>query len=129
MIEGSCLCGGVRWQYDGVPDSALSCSCTACRRSGALWAYAFLDQGIRVSGSTQAYVRGDSLEFHFCPVCSNLAYWRGLNLNAQGQRRMAVNLRLAEPEAVGPIPIRRNDGLNDFASLPSGGRTVHDVWF
>ena len=71
MIQGSCLCGAVRWQFEGQPDGATACNCTACRRYGVLWAYDYEDEGIKVSGKTQAYVRGKALEFHFCPVCGS----------------------------------------------------------
>ena len=43
MIEGSCLCGGVRWQFAGDPDGATACNCTACRRYGVLWAIDHFD--------------------------------------------------------------------------------------
>ena len=48
MIEGCCHCGAVRWQFDGVPDSALACSCTVCRRYGTLWAYDYEGERIRI---------------------------------------------------------------------------------
>ena len=41
----------------------------------------------------------------------------------------AVNLRLAEPDAVATIPIDRFDGLGTFSDLPRDGRCVGDVWF
>lgn len=69
MIRGSCHCGATGWQFEGKPDGATICNCTVCRRYGVLWAYDFEDEGIRVRGSTQVYIRGDSIEFHFCPVC------------------------------------------------------------
>src|ERR1700760_3181289 len=100
MIEGSCVCGSVHWTFDGVPDGATACNCTACRRYGALWAYDYADAGIHVSGETRAYARGTALEFHFCPTCGNIAFWRGLRVDEAGRRRIAVNLRLAEPAAV-----------------------------
>ena len=56
MIQGSCLCGDVRWQFDAEPDGATACNCTACRRYGVLWAYDYEDEAITVSGRTQAYV-------------------------------------------------------------------------
>ena len=59
-----------------TPESATACNCTACRRYGTLWAYDYEDAGIHVSGSITAYVRGDSLGFHFCPTCGCVAYWR-----------------------------------------------------
>ena len=75
MVEGSCACGAVTWRFDGVPEGATACNCTACRRYGTLWAYDHEGEGIHVSGPTTAYVRGDSLGFHFCPTCGCMAYW------------------------------------------------------
>ena len=129
MIEGSCLCGTVRWQLDGAPDGATACNCTACRRYGALWAYDYENEGIRVSGPTRAFVRGDALGFHFCAACGCVAYWRALAANDTGRRRIAVNLRLAEPGAVAQVPIDHFDGLAAFADLPRDGRCVRDYWF
>ncbi len=128
MIQGTCLCTKVSWEFDGIPDGATACNCTACRRYGVLWAYDYENEGIRVVGPTQAYARGQALEFHFCPDCGCIVYWRGLRLE-QGKRRVAVNLRLAEPEAVAMIPIDHFDGLNSFEDLPRDGRCVSDYWF
>ena len=129
MIEGSCHCGGVHWRFDAQPDGATACNCTVCRRYGALWGYDYLDVGIHVSGPTQAYIRGKAIEFHFCPRCGCVAYWLGLRLEEDGRRRIAVNLRLAEPEAVAGIPIDHFDGLDTFDDLPRDGRCVADYWF
>ncbi len=128
MIQGSCHCGAVHWRFEGMPDAATSCNCTICRRHGVLWAYDFEGEGISVSGPTQAYVRGTSIGFHFCPACGCVAYWRSLTPDEQGRRRMAVNLRLAEPEAVAQIPVDRFDGLERFEDLPRDGRRVADYW-
>ena len=129
MLEGSCLCGSVRWRYGGMPESATACSCTACRRYGVLWAYGFEGEEIQLSGSTRAYVRGDSLGFHFCPECGCVAYWRGLEPNKDGRRRVAVNLRLTEPEPIADVPIRHFDGLDTWKDLPADGRCVREMWF
>jgi len=129
MLEGSCLCRAVRWRFEGQPDGATACNCTACRRYGVLWAYDFEGEGITVSGTTQSYARGRALEFHFCPSCGCIAFWRGLQTDPQGRRRIAVNLRLAEPETVARIPIDRFDGLDSFDDLPRDGKCVADYWF
>jgi hypothetical protein len=128
MIEGSCHCGAVRWSFEGVPESATMCNCTACRRYGVIWAYDYEGEGIKVSGPTQAYVRRH-LGFHFCPNCGCLAYWRGLQADEKGRRRIAVNLRLADPEAVGAVVIDHFDGLGTFNDLGRDGRCVADMWF
>ena len=130
MIEGNCHCGAVHWRFDGMPDSATACNCTVCRRYGTLWAYGYQDEGVHVSGPTKAYVRGDgTLGFHFCPECGCVAYWRGLEPDDRGRRRIAVNLRLTEPGPVGGLPIDHFEGLETFTDLPRDGKCVSDYWF
>ena len=129
MIEGSCHCGAVRWTFAGEPDGATACNCTVCRRYGALWAYDYEGEGIHVFGPTTAYVRGDAISFHFCGHCGCMAYWRALEVDEGDRRRIAVNLRLAELEAVAEIPIDHFDGLGKFEDLPRDGRRVANYWF
>ncbi|MEO8278384.1 MAG: GFA family protein [Ideonella sp.] len=130
MIQGSCQCGKVEWRFDGIPEGATACNCTACRRYGVLWAYDYDGERIKTSGSTQAYVRGDkTLGFHFCPTCGCVAFWRSLQADTEGRRRIAVNLRLADPDAVAAIPIDHFEGLVSFEDLPRDGKCVRDYWF
>ena len=70
-----------------------------------------------------------ALEIHFCTTCADVLCWRGLRLEADGRRRMAVNLRLAPPDTVAALPIDRFDGLDSFEDLPLDGRCVRDLWF
>jgi hypothetical protein len=131
MLEGSCLCGSVHWRFDGVPESATICNCTACRRYGTLWAYDYVDGLIHVTGETRGYSRpvNPSLEFHFCPACGCVVFWRGIQPEADGRVRIAVNLRLAaEPKAVGQIALDIFDGLDTFEDLPRDGRCISNVW-
>lgn len=129
MITGSCHCGAVGWRFGKTPDGATACNCTVCRRYGALWAYDYEGQDIHVSGATNFYVRGKACEFHFCPGCACVTHWRAIRIEADGRRRIAVNLRLAAPEAVEAIPIDHFDGLDMFEDLPRDGRCVRDFWF
>ncbi len=129
MIHGSCHCGAVRWKFNGIPESATACSCTVCRRYGVLWAYDFEGQGITVSGPTTAYARGKAIDFHFCPNCGCIAYWRSRAPGQDGRRRIAVNLRLTEPDPIARVPIDHFDGLDTFEDLPRDGRCVEDYWF
>ncbi len=128
MINGSCHCGSVKWVFRGSPDGATACNCTVCRRYGVLWAYDYENEGISSEGPTQSYIRGDWIEFHFCPTCGCVAFWRSIQADENGRKRMAVNLRLAEPEAVATIPIDHFDGLNTFTDLPRDGKCVSDYW-
>lgn len=128
MIDGSCHCGAVQWRFDKVPEAATACNCTICRRYAVLWAYDYEGESINVSGVTAKYLPGDHIEFHFCSACGCVAYWRAQEPDEQGRRRIAVNLRLAEPGAVADIPINRFDGLGSFTDQPRDGRCVADFW-
>jgi hypothetical protein len=129
MIQGSCHCGALEWQFEGVPESATACNCTICRRYGALWAYDYEGESVSVSGATRAYIRDVHMGFHFCQVCGCVAYWRSLEPDENGRRRIAVNLRLTEPGSVARIPVDHFDGLKSFEKLPRDGRCVASYWF
>lgn len=130
MLTGSCHCGQLRWQFKAEPVDATACNCTVCRRYGVLWAYGHEGEEIETSGETIAYAWGEKvIAFHFCPTCGGVGYWRSNLLRKTGQRRIAVNLRLADdPQAVAEIPVTRFDGLDSFASLGRDGRCVRDLW-
>jgi hypothetical protein len=52
-----------------------------------------------------------------------------LRVDGDGRRRIAVNVRLAPPEAVADLPVDHFDGLDAFEDLPSDGKCVRDLWF
>lgn len=132
MLRGSCHCGAANWTLTGDPGSITACNCTLCRRYGALWAYDFENERVAVSGPTSTFRRvgkaDPAIEIVFCPTCAGVLAWRGLRLEDDGRRRMAVNVRLAEPQDVASLAIDSFDGLNTFEDLPQDGRTVADLW-
>ncbi|HEX4182961.1 MAG TPA: GFA family protein [Caulobacteraceae bacterium] len=133
MLTGFCHCGAAHWTLEGDPGPATACNCTLCRRYGALWAYDYEGERINISGPTTSYTRAvksdPALEICFCPTCGCVLCWRGLRLDPDKRRRIAVNLRLASPEAVADLPIDHFDGLDAFDDLPRDGRCVRDLWF
>lgn len=116
-----------------TPAASLPATAPSCRRYGALWAYDYENERIRLSDPTAVYTRAGkenpALEIRFCPTCGCVLAWRGLRLEEDGRRRMAVNVRLAPPEAVAHLPIDHFDGLDTFDDLPRDGRCVRDLWF
>jgi hypothetical protein len=133
MLTGTCHCGACHWTLEGDPGPVTACNCTLCRRYGALWAYDYENERIRLAGPTSAYTRADAaapgIEIRFCPACGCVICWRGLRLTPDGRRRMAVNVRLAPPESVAHLAIEHLDGLGKFESLPDDGCRVRDLWF
>ncbi|MEZ5921209.1 MAG: GFA family protein [Parvularculaceae bacterium] len=133
QIKGTCHCGSCGWSLSGDPGSITACNCTLCRRYGALWAYDYENERIRIFGDVSSYQRvgkdNPALEILFCPTCGGVVSWRGLKREIDGRLRIAVNIRLAEPQAVADLPIDHFDGLNTFEDLPRDGRCVRDLWF
>ena len=133
MLEGVCHCGAARWSLEGDLESVTACNCTVCQRYAGLWAYDFEGGRISVSGPTNTYTyagkKNPTLEYHFCPTCANIVFWRGLRIEEDGRRRMAVNVRLATAAAVADLPIDHFDGRDTFEDLPRDGRCVRDLWF
>jgi hypothetical protein len=129
MLEGRCHCGEVHWRFERKPDGATACNCTVCRRYGALWIYDYEGQNVHVTGQTASYIRGRAIEFHFCQKCGCVSHWRAQNKDEDGLRRLAVNVRLSEPDTVASIPIDHFDGLDTFDDLPRDGKCVSDYWF
>ncbi len=128
MTEGSCHCGAVRWHYEGVPESATACNCSICRRYGALWAYDYKGEKVSVSGTTQVYLWGRKwIEFHFCPHCACIIYWRGARPGKDGRRSIGFNLRLAPPDVVKSLALIHHD-TETMDDLPRDGMRVADIW-
>lgn len=119
MIEATCLCGAVRIEAPEAPHTVTSCNCSACRRTGALWAY-YSQDDVRVEGETRGYGRRDipgqpepMLALHHCPTCGCITHWWSLT----DTTRMGVNVRLMAPEVVAAARVRRLDGADTWTYL------------
>ena len=77
--RGHCLCGHVRYEYDGPVGPANYCHCEDCRRcTGSAFNIGVRFEAARlrfVSGAPKGFTkRGDSgneLTRHFCPQCGS----------------------------------------------------------
>ncbi|MFM6075748.1 MAG: GFA family protein [Dolichospermum sp.] len=84
LIKGSCLCGYVRYEYDGELDSANYCHCRDCRKTTG----SAFNIGIRlhsdllrivagqVKGYTKAGESGNIITREFCPECGSPLFTR-----------------------------------------------------
>jgi hypothetical protein len=81
-VGGGCLCGSIRYEYDGEIGPANYCHCADCRRcTGSAFSI-----GVRVAaprfrvvkgrpkGFTKAGDSGSELTRHFCPECGSPLY-------------------------------------------------------
>lgn len=115
-MKGVCHCGAVTWTLQNRPEKLTDCNCSICRKLGAIWAHAPLSE-VTIHGDTMHYVRTDSdgdIAFHFCKTCGATTHWSPSKPEGD---YMAVNIRLAEPEQIKSIPVRRFDGADTWKYL------------
>jgi hypothetical protein len=74
---GGCLCGAVRYRYEGEPTAVGLCQCERCQRqsgSAFLIGVVFPKTAVAIEGRLASYettVGGQALRRHFCPVCGS----------------------------------------------------------
>lgn len=89
-LQGGCLCGAIRYEFQGQPVRAFVCHCTDCRRSGG----SFFHYGIMlpkaqfsVTGEPACYVTksdaGRLIERYFCGRCGS-GIWNELEFAPEG---------------------------------------------
>lgn len=76
---GHCLCGKVRYEYEGAPNWQAHCHCESCRRncSAAFTSYFGVTDGSwRWTGAEPSvYASSPGVERLFCPTCGTpMAY-------------------------------------------------------
>lgn len=122
VFSGACHCGAVKFELLEKPERLVACNCSICRRLGALWAHAAVDQ-IRIivedsaaGGGTRSYSHGDrTLAFHSCAVCGCTTHWLPTPMEADSD--MAVNFRMCTEAQIDEVPIRRFDGADSWQFL------------
>jgi len=118
MIAASCHCGAVKIEVSEKPESLTQCTCSICRRYGALWAY-FTSETTRVisaPGSVKGYRWNDKfIEFCHCKTCGCMTHYRATK--KYKNNRVAVNARMMEPSDIEGIEVRTFDGADTWEYL------------
>ncbi len=66
--------------------------------------------------ATLRYVQGDAtLELRTCKTCGCTTHW--VSRGTEPSRRVAVNVRLADPAVVGSLRVRHFDGADSWEFL------------
>lgn len=118
LLHGACHCGAIRLSIPSIPSYAISCNCSLCRRTGALWAQ--YEPGAvtvdAVPGALGAYIWGArTLRTISCKTCGSATHWESLEQQQHG--RMAVNLNNFDPRLVAAVQIRRFDGADSWTFI------------
>ncbi|MEO3712594.1 GFA family protein [Roseateles flavus] len=118
MLQGACHCGAVRLTLPFAPETATSCNCSLCRRTGGIWAFYGLGS-VTIEGHpehTESYVWGDrTLRNLRCRTCGIATHWEPLE-GGPGARH-GVNLRNFDPRLLESVLVRRFDGAQTWEFL------------
>ncbi len=96
-----CHCGKVKLQLPTLPVKLNRCSCSICKRYGALWSY-YAPESIKVSGSTDTYIWGDRMiAFHRCQNCGVVTHWTRID---GGSGNIGINMRNSDAATLSGIP-------------------------
>jgi hypothetical protein len=118
MIRASCHCGAVQIEIDSLPDTLTQCTCSICRRYGALWAYLTRKTARVVAGrqSETPYIWNDKvIEFYHCNKCGCMTRYE--DVEKLEDSRVAVNARMIAPEDIAGLRIRTFDGAETWKYL------------
>lgn len=112
MIRAACHCTAVRFELAKAPEWVLDCSCTLCRRYGALWAYPDPDADevrfVQGADATDTYVWGDRmLAFHRCRECGCVTHMAALP--PYPPRVYGINARMIPTLDPATVRLRQRD--------------------
>ena len=109
--QGSCHCGRVSFELDAKLDYVMECSCSLCRRVGALW-HGASDANLRITAGENelALYQFNTMtaKHYFCPRCGVHPFSRP----RLDPSKWAVNIRCVEGADLSSLPLRQFDGAN-----------------
>lgn len=115
MLKASCHCGAVEIDIKALPDTLVQCTCSICRRYGALWAFCSTDTAVvnAAANGLASYIWGDrQIAFQHCSVCGCVTHYD--SLNAEEPRRLAVNARMLSAQQTRDIKVQTFDGADTW---------------
>jgi hypothetical protein len=79
MHKGSCLCGAVRFEVEGVLHPPDACHCSQCRKqSGHYWASTdVLRSAVTIDGAEKLtwFQSSERVRRGFCSACGSALFW------------------------------------------------------
>ena len=108
----------MRLESDRRPKSVTQCTCSICRRYGALWFYRTRKTARVTRGSdvARAYSWGDrGIEFYHCAICGCLTHYE--SVEKSDDSRIAINARMVSPQDIEGVKIRTFDGAETWTYI------------
>ena len=118
MLSASCHCGAVQLEFSARPEQLTQCTCSICRRYGALWFYCTRATArVLTPAEVQTpYIWGDrGIEFYHCNTCGCLTHYE--SIEKLDDSRIALNARMMSPADIVDAKIRTFDGADTWQYL------------
>ncbi|WP_150279099.1 GFA family protein [Halopseudomonas salina] len=104
LYSGQCLCGAIRYQLDGEPQTAALCHCRDCQRSAGApmvaWAM-FAESALTLTQGQPKTINSSGTAMRsFCPDCGSGLFYRNAAVLPE-----IVDVQIAtldDPEALPP---------------------------
>lgn len=97
MHHGSCHCGAVKFDVDGIFEQVIECNCSHCSRKGYLLWFVPRDKVQVKSGedvlSTYKFNK-HVIDHQFCPTCGCAPF--GFGVDRKGNATASINVRCLE---------------------------------
>ncbi|MCW1840727.1 GFA family protein [Prosthecomicrobium hirschii] len=110
--QGSCHCGKVTFSVDAdIPDTAMSCNCSHCRRKGFLLTFVPEADFTLHTGAedlTEYRFYKHVIAHLFCTTCGTEAFMSGTKPDGSAVR--GINLRCVPAADLDALTIKRVDG-------------------
>jgi hypothetical protein len=109
--RGSCHCGKVAFEVEGMIDKGLACNCSICQRKGSLLWFTSRDKFTLLTPEADAatYLFNKHVIRHrFCATCGIHPFGEGKD--PRGQDMVAVNIRCIEGIELDQVPVIHFDG-------------------
>ena len=109
--RGSCHCGNIAFEVEGLIDKAMACNCSICSRKGSLlW---FVPRAQLTVHATDANIGTYQFNKHVirhrvCRTCGIHPYAEGIDPN--GQAIAAINIRCLDGVDLQAIAVQQFDG-------------------
>lgn len=111
QYSGSCHCGQIKYKADLDISSVLSCNCSICTKTGALWAFTAASNVVIDTGQDRlaGYQFGQKrLTHRFCPSCGVETFAEGKM--PDGTPSYGINVRTLEGVEIGHLTLKHYDG-------------------
>ena len=83
MMQGSCLCGQVRYTVDGPLRPVINCHCVQCRKTSGhhVAATSAARDDVTIEGNVTWFHASDTARRGFCATCGSSWFWDGSGAN------------------------------------------------